>query len=337
MKAICVNGDRKLEVREIPTPSEVPAGHVLVDVDASGINHGDKTFLTNPGAAGGFLKASQHEVWGASAVGTVRAIGPDVPAEFAGKKVAVYRSLTQSPHTVGLWSEQAVIPYVNCVILPDDAPVREYCGSLVNVITAYAFLDEIAAEGHKGVIATAGSSATGLALAALAKKRGMPGIFLVRSEAAREELRGLGVEHAIATSGENFAAELGRLAAELGTTAVFDGVGGGLTSRIAPSLPMNAAVYLYGFLGAAEPISIATRTFTEKNLVMKRFSNFNSATVKDTEKLAKALEDLRGVIGNPMFRTKVGKEFAFEQIDEALAYETTPGAKAVLVPKMTWE
>jgi NADPH:quinone reductase len=66
--------------------------------------------------------------------------------------------------------------------------MRDYCGSLVNVITAYAFLQEIAAEGHKGIIVTAGNSATGYALASLARKRNAPAIFLVRSVAAAEEI-----------------------------------------------------------------------------------------------------------------------------------------------------
>jgi len=332
LKAICVNSNRELEIREVPAPGELAPNHVVVEVEACGINHGDKTFLANPGAAGNLLGARLHDVWGASASGKVRSIGPEVPAEFAGRKVAIYRSLSTSPHTIGLWCERAHIPYTSCVILPDDIPTRDYCGSLVNAITAYAFLEQVTAEGHKGVIATAGNSATGLALTALAERRHTPVILLVRSAAAREELRGLGVEHVIATNGENFETELGDLATQLQATAVFDGVGGELISRIAPHLPMNATIYLYGFLGGSTPISVSSRLFVAKNLVMKRFSNFNSATVADPHRLTAALTDLRTVIANPMFRTKIGKSFRFEQIDEAMAYEATPGSKAILVP-----
>jgi hypothetical protein len=41
---------------------------------------------------------------------------------------------------------------------------EEYAGSLVNVITPYAFLKQAVGEGHKGIIATAGTSATGIAM-----------------------------------------------------------------------------------------------------------------------------------------------------------------------------
>src|SRR6185312_16222492 len=115
-----------------------------------------------------------------------------VPAEYTGKQVAIYRSLGRSPESIGLWCERAQVPYSTCLILPDNVRARDYCGSLVNVMTAYAFLDEITAACHRGVIVTAGNSATGYALAALARSRKLPAIFLVRTEGAREALCRLG-------------------------------------------------------------------------------------------------------------------------------------------------
>ncbi len=57
--------------------------------------------------------------------------------------VAIYRSLSQSEHTVGLWSELAMVPRTSCVVLPTSVSVRDYSGSLVNIITPYAFLEMI--------------------------------------------------------------------------------------------------------------------------------------------------------------------------------------------------
>jgi NADPH2:quinone reductase len=332
LKAICVKPNRELEVRNVPTPNEPPPGDILVEIEACAINHGDKTFLARPSAAGSRLMAERrYDVWGASASGRVVAAGPDVPTDCVGRQVAIYRSLSRSPDTVGLWCERAQVPYTSCVILPEHVRARDYCGSLVNVITAYGFLQEIAESGHKGVIVTAGNSATGHAMAALARKRNTPVIFLARTAAAREDLYRLGAEHVIATTNENFEADLGALAVQQGTTAVFDGVGGELINRVAPSLPMNSTIYLYGFLAGAVPISLPSQLFVAKNLVMKRFSNFESATVNDPGRLSAALEELRGLIDDPLFQTKIGKEFSFDQIGQAMTYEARPGAKAVLV------
>ncbi|MGX5892224.1 zinc-binding dehydrogenase, partial [Burkholderia gladioli] len=209
--------------------------------------------------------------------------------------------------------------------------MRDYCGSLVNAITAYAFLQEIAAEGHRGIIVTAGNAATGQALASLARRRNMPAIFLVRSLAAQDSLQRRGIEHVIVTADDNFERRLGGLAAELQATAVFDGVGGDLTSHIAPSLPPNSTIYIYGLLGGAAPVSFPSTLFQTNNLVVKRFSNFESQTVKNLANLTAALKELEGLIDEPMFKTRIGKEFAFDQISEAMNYESTSGAKAVLL------
>jgi len=330
MKAICVTSSRELEVRDIPAPSEPAPGHVLVHMDASAINHGDKTFLRMPTAAGNAFSLGRDDVWGASGAGKVIAVGADVPDEYAGKQVAIYRSLRRSPESVGLWCERAHVPYTACLILPDRVRARDYCGSLVNVVTAYAFLEEIAEAGHTGVIVTAGNSATGRALAALARGRKLPAIFLVRTEAAREELHRLGVEHVIVTH-EGFTDALGTLSAQLGTTAVFDGVGGDLPGRLAPSLPTDSTIYLYGFLGGAAPISIQSAVLMMKNLTIRRFSNFESRTVKEQERLVPALKALANVIDDPMFRTRIGREFHYDQIELAMTDESLDGTKAVLV------
>ncbi|HEX7339579.1 MAG TPA: alcohol dehydrogenase catalytic domain-containing protein [Rhodanobacteraceae bacterium] len=331
MKAICVNADRHLQVRDIPAPDAPPPGHVVVDIDACGINHGDKVFLARPGAAGGQLGGS-NRVWGASAAGTVRAVGADVDAGIIGKKVAIYRSLSDSAQTIGLWCERAQVLFSSCVVLPDEASTRDYCASLVNVITPYAFVQDVVAAGQRGIIATAGASATALALAVLAQRQGVAVIHLVRSDAERTRLRDLGIEHVLSTSDADFDTSLGTLAERLATTAVFDGLGGALLQRLAPQLPMDTTIYVYGLLDATAPISITAQWLMSKNLVVRRFSNFNSVTVKDPARRQAALADLRAVIGHPWLQTRIGQTFPFDAIDEALAYAGQDGTRAVLIP-----
>ncbi|WP_144150252.1 alcohol dehydrogenase catalytic domain-containing protein [Paraburkholderia sp. BCC1885] len=331
MKAICVTPSRELEVRDIPMPAEAAPGHVLIDMEASAINHGDKTFLRMPNAAGNPFALGQHDVWGASGAGRVVAVGAGVSAHYAGKQVAVYRSLSRSPQSIGLWCERAQVPYTACLILPDQVHAKDYCGSLVNVMTAYAFLEEIGEAGHRGVIITAGNSATGYAMAALARSRKLPAIFIVRTDAARESLIRSGAQYVLVSTREGFTDALGKLSAELGTTAVFDGVGGDLAGKIAPCLPMNSTLYFYGFLDGATPVAIPTVLFMMKNLIMRRFSNFESRTVKEPAKLVAALTALESLIDDPLFTTKIGKTFSYDQIDQAMAYESREGAKAVLV------
>ena len=332
MKAICVNADRKLEVRDVPTPNNAPPGHLMAKIRGAAINHGDKSFLINPGAAASRALNRTYDIWGASAAGIVLAVGEDLPAELVGRGVAIYRSLSKTAQTLGLWSEQVVVERTSCVVLPGSASPRDYSGSLVNAVTAYAFLEQIAAEGHNGVIVTAGTSATGLAMATLTRRRSVPAIFVTRSEDAAAKLRSHGVEHALVMSDKSFESDLGKLAAELGTTAVFDGVGGELTSRIAPTAPHVLRDLLLWVPGGCRTRHHLLSLIMAKNLVLKRFSNFASETATDPQRLTAAITYLEGVMDDPLFQTRIGKEFAFDHIDAAMAYEATPGAKAVLVP-----
>jgi len=77
-------------------------------------------------------------------------------------------------------------------------------------VTAYAFLEQAAAEGHRGDIVTAGGSATGRALAGLPQRRRMAILIIVRSEKAKEEMLRSGVkaEHVLDSGHPDFMRDL---------------------------------------------------------------------------------------------------------------------------------
>lgn len=319
MKAICVTESRSLELRDIPSPSAPPSGYMNVSIAAASINHGDKTFLKARTTLS--FGARLQDVWGASAAGTIVQVGANVPSTSLGRKVAIYCNLKPDAPVLGLWCETVQVPYETGLLLPDHVDAKDYSGSLVNVVTAYAFLEQAAAEGHRGLIATAGNSATGRALAVLAQRRRMPILLIVRSEKAKEEMlkTGVEVESILSSSHPTFERDLEQKARDLGTTAVFDGVGGALISKLLGVLPARSSIFFYGFLSGAEKIEFPSTIFMRKDFTMKRFSNFNSVTVK--EKLGEMLKDLEGCIEHPMFRTSLGREFELEEIEAAMEYE----------------
>jgi NADPH2:quinone reductase len=326
MKAISVTDTRKLEVREVPSPSTPPPGYINVSIAYSSINHGDKTFLN-------ILPASHFAaspIYGFSAAGTICQIGPDIPASYLNRKVAIYRNLKPNDMALGLWCETAQVPFETCLLLPDDVDVKDYSGSLVNVATAYAFLDTAKAEGHSGVLVTAGSSATGKALVALARRRGVPVLLIVRSEQAKLDLVKIGVdkENVLCNGDSDFLVELEKRSRDLGTTAIFDGVGGSLIGSILRFLPKGSTIYFYGFMSGLEKVEFSSTVFILKDLSMKMFSNFNTVTIR--EKLGDMLSDLEGCINDKEFRTELGEEFTPEEISRAMEFEGGK-KKAVLV------
>lgn len=330
MKALCVTENRALELRDIQSPSNPPPGYVNVKITAAAINHGDITFLKLPIAASLATGARLESVWGASAAGTITEIGANVPSSSLGRKVAIYRGLESASDGLGLWCETAQIPYGACLLLPDHVDAKDYSGSLVNVVTAYAFLETAAAEGHHGVVVTAGGSATGRAIAVLARRRGMPILTIVRSDRAKGEILKSGVDegHILDSGHPNFMDDLGKKAKDIRTTAVFDGVGGAFISQIIGALPAKSSIYFYGFLSGAERVEFHSSIFMFKDLTMKRFSNFETTTVKDEKKKLEMLKDLEGCIEDPLFKTSLGKDFELGEVKAAMEYKG--GAKKAI-------
>lgn len=332
VKAICLDENRDLVLRDIASPGTPPAGQVTVRIAAAAINPGDIFFLKSTGGPAGTLATRIERVWGASAAGIVTAIGDGVPAYYANRKVAIYRGLQVREPILGLWTETAQVPYLSCLSLPDHLDPLEYSGSLVNVATAYAFLEQASAEGHRGILITAGGSATGRAALALARRRGLPALVVVRSAAAKAELIESGVPHVAASDEPDFTSTIGRLAEALEATAVFDGVGGSLISRLLPVLPLQSNLFCYGFLSGPETMSFHSSLLMMKDLTIRRFSNFESPSVKDPRNLAAMLAELETCIDDPAFRTRIGRTFALSEFEAALRYGASDGAKAVFLP-----
>lgn len=325
MKALCVTPDRTVTVRDLPAPTEPPADHVILRMEACTINPGDKFFLNAPPLRG--FPRAQHDVWGASGAGTVLSVGAGVPSEWVGRKVAVYRSLAPSEDTIGTWSTIALMHKRTCALIPEGLDARDYSGSLVNVVTAYAFAKQAQADGHRGALVTAGTSATGTALIGIAQKLGLPTVALARNEAGRERLRALGANEVVVEGDAELEAVIARVAA----TAVFDGVGGALLTRLVPHFAHGSTVYSYGYLGGHDvPLELPTTMLMTKQLTLRSFSNFASATVRDH--LDDALREIGELLALPHCKTPPGRTFTFEQIDEALAMVGKGEGKPVLIP-----
>jgi NADPH:quinone reductase-like Zn-dependent oxidoreductase len=331
MKAICVTPERTLTIRDVPAPSDPPPAHVVLRMEVCTINPGDKFFLNAPEAPA--LPRSKHDVWGASGAGIVLAVGIGVPPEWVGRRVAVYRSLSASDHALGTWSTLAQLPMRCCALIPEGLDVSDYSGSLVSVITAYAFAKQAQADGHRGVLITAGTSATGRALVGIARNFGLTSVALVRDDAGLQKLRELGADEVVAQSDANFDTDVQAAVEHRSATAVFDGVGGTLLTRLVPRLAQRSTVHSYGYLGGHDvPLQLSTVLLVTRGLVLRGFSNFASPTVRDPQNLDAALRHIGELFTLPHCKTLPGRTYTFEQIDEAMAAVGKGEGKPLLVP-----
>lgn len=330
MKAICLTGDNNVKIQDVPKPQKAQQGHLLIKMEVCGINAGDTAFI-NGAFPKGSVPVSEYEICGVSGVGTVIEVGEGVPPTYNGKKVTIYRSLKFDDSIIGTWCEYAHLASEHCAIIPDNLNMEDYSASLVNIITPYAFLKQITEEGHKGIICTAGNSATGIAMLGICLANNFPMISIVRTQEAKKELEELGTKNIIVQSDLDFKRQLKELSQQSSATAVFDGVGGEILNEIIDVLPFNSTIYSYGYLGGKTPLTIHTSIFM-KGITIKGFGNFRTKTVQNQYLLEKALSDISKIIEMPHFKTKAGKKFRFEDISEALTFSSATGEKAVLYP-----
>lgn len=328
MQAIVVNGVNDIQLKEVPTPTKASPQHLLLKMEASAINSGDKLFIGGAFPRG--IPGSKDNIAGVSGVGKVIETGAEVPAYYKDKYVTVYRSLRSSPETIGTWSEYAHLHYLNAAVLPPVDDVTAYSGSLVNIITPYAFLKQAQQEGHQAIICTAGNSATGIAMLGLCAMHNYPLISIVRNEKGKAELTALGAKHICVQSDAGFKQQLQQVAEELNATVVFDGVGGTTLSSIMDIVPFNTIVYAYGFLDKGNPLSFPT-TLLMRGITIKGFSNFRTPTVQDPAELEKAFLDISSFIDKPYFRTKLSHRFSFAEANEALKFSSPGVGKAFFI------
>ncbi len=335
MKAICSRkiGVHELVLDELEQPSIKP-DHILIKVSACGINHGDLAWI-NGFIPRGLAPESINDVAGVSGAGKVVEIGDNVPQDFQGNKVAFYRSLNPSDSKVGAWSEYALMHYLDCILLSKEIEAIEYCGSLVNIITPYAFMEHTKLNPENAVIATAGTSATGLALLGIAQVKNIPIISIVRNQTGKQKLEEFNAKHVLVQSDDGFDEQLQALSQKLNARSVFDGVGGALITKMAPLLPFGSTIYAYGFLAEYDThvlpenklVHINTSLLLGKNLTLTSFGGFTSETVRNSEKLRRAMDDIKNFVQLTHFKTKIGKQFTLQEYKEAVDYSVAGNKK----------
>ncbi|KEQ52384.1 zinc-binding dehydrogenase [Sphingobium chlorophenolicum] len=233
----------ELAEETLPAPK---GGDVLVRLEAAPINPSDLALLFSaadlqnadygegriiarmPDGARRALagRVGQPMTIGNEGAGTVIAAGEAPEAQaLLGKRVAVIGG--------GMFAQYRLIGADACMTLPDGATAEQGASAFVNPLTALGFVETMKRGGHKAIVHTAAASNLGQMLVRITQEDGIPLVNIVRNEAQAAILRGLGAEHIVDSSKEDFTAQLQSAIAATGATIAFDAIGGGaLISQI---------------------------------------------------------------------------------------------------------
>ncbi len=228
-----------IEQRPIPTPGR---NEVLVKVAFAPINPSD--LATLKGHYG--FKNPVPIVPGGEGSGEVVAAGPGVISNyFLGKRVAC----TGWGIGGGVWSEY-VIKSVKGGVLPlnKSLSLEQGAMSLINPLTASAFIDISKKGRHKSILLTAAASSLGKMVNRLGRNEGIQIINVVRRKAQVDLLKEQGADIVLNSSESGFEQELYDACHQTNTRLAFDAVAGPLTNQLLKAMPQNSKVTVFSSL-----------------------------------------------------------------------------------------
>ena len=234
-------GTLTLEITETSFP-EPTGNQILVKMEAAPINPSDLAILTsaadfdNAEYSNGKVVAQMPEPFlsgqkgrhgqrlpaGNEGAGTVIATGDsDMAKALMGQRVACVPG--------NAFSQYAIADAMMCLPLGDHTS-EQGASSFVNPMTALAFVETAKMEGHDAIIHLAAASNLGQMLNKICLEDGMKLVNIVRKQEHVDLLKGLGAEHVVNSSDDDYMAQLRAAISATGAYLGFDPIGGGQAS-----------------------------------------------------------------------------------------------------------
>ena len=235
---LTADGNLTLEISEESFP-EPTGNQVLVQMEAAPINPSDLAILTSaadfdnaeyspakvvakmpePFLSGQKARHGQRLPAGNEGAGTVVATGDsDMAKALMGQRVACVPG--------NAFSQYAIADAMMCLPLGDHDS-ETGASSFVNPMTALGFVETAKMEGHDAIVHLAAASNLGQMLNKICLEDGVKLVNIVRKQEHVDLLKGLGAQHVVNSSDDDYMAQLRAAIAETGAFLGFDPIGGG--------------------------------------------------------------------------------------------------------------
>ena len=257
---------------DIPRPA---AGEVLIKVIAASFLHGSLLAIRGRyrGARDNSITPPNGGRQGYEGVGVIEAVGPEIADSgglSVGCRVAFFPGL-------GAWSEKVVVPAAFVTPIDDDIPDKIVAQLHVNPLTAVMLMNAAIEAGVvPGGELDAGGASVAKLVAALARRRDIPVISIVRSrEGARRLSELLPDVDVVASADPDWLDQLDRVAPPGGPFVGLDAVGGPVGSAVLDRLAQGGSLITYGDLSGeplqANALSFAMRDTHVRGLVVTKW------------------------------------------------------------------
>lgn len=255
-------GPGEIRVGDVSSPSPGP-GDVVVGVEAAALNHLDLHVLRGiPG-----LSLELPHVGGSDIAGVVVEVGADENEWALGDRVVIDPGVScqecptcasdQAPlcprygiigeHRWGGFAERVVVPARNLYRLPDDYPFETAAAAPLVFETAWrALMSRARLEPGESVLITGASGGVSTAAIQIARLAGATVLAVTAGADKVERVRGLGADHVIDRTEEDFAAAVRRITDKRGVDVVLDSVGKAMWEGCVRALAPDGRLVTYG-------------------------------------------------------------------------------------------
>jgi len=289
-----------VEVGE-PGPDEVLVRHTAI-----GLNFVDTYHRT------GQMKhpVTFPMILGVQGVGVVEATGPDAGSLKTGDRVS-YSGLQ------GSYSEARLAHADRLIVLPDDISDELAAAAFLRTLTAEYLLRRLhKVEPGETILVHAAAGGAGQIICQWAKALGAVVIGTVGSDEKAELVKGLGVDHAIVYTRDDFAEKVMEITGGRGVPVVYDSVGRDTFMGSLDCLsPMGHAINYGTASGQVEPFPL--QNLHKKSLTVTRPTL--ATYIASREDLEKASDTVFGVLRDGTVKVDISRRYALADTAQAHA------------------
>jgi NADPH2:quinone reductase len=223
----------------------------------------------------------------------------------------------------GSWAEYAAVPPERLIEIPADIPDGVACQISLNPITAWALLDEAKVSAGDWIMLTAATSTVSNLITAIAKRRGVNVIGIVRGVAADGRARSL-ASHVISISEPDLPGALSAIAGDRRIAALLDSVGGSNTPKLFQALAPGARIIAYG-VQDREPAAVTNAMLIYSNLIWKGFGIDRWLSEFSEDRRAWMIQELWSMVRDKTLTLPVASKHRLGQFRDALAADARSG------------
>jgi NADPH:quinone reductase-like Zn-dependent oxidoreductase len=305
--------DAAVEVVDLPAPVPQP-GEVVIAIEAAAMHLADVKFMRGEE---GFDLFELPRIMGTESVGRIVAVGAGVSGWKVGDRVF-------APQGAGTFRQQLAAPADRLVAAPEDGDANQLALTTINGMTAYLLLEDYtAAKPGEWLVQNGANSSVGRYLFALAKRKGVHVVGLVRRDSLIPELMAAGADAVLIDTGvpNDMAAKVKAAAGGAPIKAGIDCVASSATTTIARCVAEGGEVINYGYM-TGQPCHMAFVDLWRRNIKLR---GMNMRNPRSRDEVQQLYTFLAGLIADGTLKAAIAATYPLARIKEALAHQEQSG------------